>query len=104
MSELIVVGIISVVSLVIAWVLSVRYHSQSRAIESAVRIPFNLAWFLAGFFTALGGYHKTGAALMAISGYFFLSNSRRVREGEIKASPSNWRRKAANWKPYNRSG
>lgn len=103
MSELIVAGVISVVSLVIAWFLSIRYHSQSRTLESAVRIPFNLAWILAAGFTIAGGYYKTGAALMILWGYFFFSNAHRVRNGDISASPSGWRQKAANWNPVSRS-
>ncbi|OLZ39070.1 hypothetical protein A6E15_19085 [Natrinema saccharevitans] len=104
MSELAVVGVVSVGSLLIAWMLSVRYQNESRALESAVRIPFNLAWMLAAFFMILGGYWKSGAFLLSLWGYFFFSNAKRVREDDLTSSPSGWRQKAANWSPYDRSG
>jgi len=104
MSELIVAGVIMVVSLLVAWILSIRYHSESRTLESAVRLPLNLTWMLAAAFTIAGGYYKTGAVLMVVGAYFFFSNSRRVRNGEISVSPSGWRQRAANWNPVNRSG
>ncbi|ELY68827.1 hypothetical protein [Natrinema versiforme] len=103
MSEVAIVGAVAVGSILLAWLLSLRYHNESRQIESAVRIPFNLAWILSGFFVLLGGYYKTGAALLILWGYFFFSNARRVREGEIDASPGGWRKRAGNWNPYNRS-
>lgn len=103
MSELAIVGALAVASLLGAWLLSLRYHNESRALESAVRIPFNLAWMLSGFFVMLGGYYKTGAFLLLAWGYFFFSNARRVREGEISTTPGGWRQKAANWDPSNRS-
>lgn len=103
MSEVIVVGAIMVVSLVIAWILSIRYHSQSRTLESAVRIPLNLTWMLAAAFTIIGGYYKTGAALMIVGAYFFFSNAHRVRNGDISASPSSWRQRVANWNPVDHS-
>lgn len=103
MSELAIVGAVAVASIIVSWILSIRYHSESRTLESAVRIPFNLAWILAGFYTLLGGYYKTGAALLILWGYFFFSNARRVREGEIETSPRGWRRRAANWDPSSRS-
>lgn len=104
MSELIAAGAIVIVSLAIAWVLSIRYHSQSRTLESAIRMPLNLTWMAAAAFTIAGGYYKTGAALMVLGAYFFFSNAHRVRNGDISASPSGWRQKAANWNPVNRSG
>lgn len=103
MSEVATVGAVFFASILIAWLLSHRYHNESRTIESAVRIPFNLAWILTGIFVLLGGYYKTGAALLILWGYFFFSNARRVREGEIDASPSGWRKRAGNWNPYKRS-
>ncbi|APX00195.1 hypothetical protein CHINAEXTREME_20500 (plasmid) [Halobiforma lacisalsi AJ5] len=94
---LIVAGVVG------GYFLSLRFHDQSRTLESIARIPFNLLWILAGVFSIVGGYYVTGVAILALWSYFLFSNTRRVRNGDLNASPGGWRRRVANWTPYNRS-
>lgn len=103
MSEMAAVGVTIVGGLLVGWLLSRRYHSESRTLESIARIPFNLAWILAGAFAIIGGYRTTGLVILILWSYFFFSNTKRVREGDIDVSPSGWRRRAGNWNPYDRS-
>lgn len=102
MTELAAVGAIVVGGLLVGWLLSVRYHSESRALESIARIPFNLAWILAGIFSIIGGYTITGVVVLVLWSYFFFSNARRARESDLSMSPGGWRQRAGNWNPYNR--
>ena len=88
--------------LLVGWLLSRRFHDESRTLESLARIPLNLAWILAAAYTIAGGYYVTGAVLLILWSYFFFSNTKRVREGDVEMSPGGWRRKAGNWTPYNR--
>lgn len=104
MSEIAAMGLFLIASLAVGWLLSRKFHSESRALESLIRIPVNLAWILAGLFTILGGFYATGALILILWSYFFFSNTRRVREGELSMKPGGWRRRVANWNPYNRSG
>ncbi|SDL09033.1 hypothetical protein [Natronorubrum texcoconense] len=103
MSELAVVGAIVAVGLLGGWILSIRYHSESRQLESIARIPFNLVWILAGIFSILGGYTITGVIVLVLWSYFFFSNARRARNGDIQMNSGGWRQRAGNWNPYNRS-
>ncbi|WP_440767507.1 hypothetical protein [Natronorubrum sp. DTA7] len=103
MSEIATTGAIVVVGLLVGWLLSVKFHGESRTLESVARIPFNIAWIAVAVFTILGGYYRAGAALLVLWSYFFFSNARRVREGDIEMSPGGWRRRVGNWNPYDRS-
>lgn len=104
MSEMAVAGGVILAGLGVGWLLSRRYHNQSRALESIARIPFNLAWILAGIFAIVGGYRNTGFLILAVWGYFFFSNTRRVRNGDLEMSSGGWRKRVGNWNPYGRSG
>ena len=103
MNELALMSGLIVGGLAVGWLLSIRYHSESRTLESIVRIPFNLAWILAGVFSIIGGYYRTGLALLVLWSYFFFSNAKRVREGDLEMSSGGWRQKAGNWNPTKRS-
>lgn len=102
-SELVTAGIVLVGGLLVAWILSIRFHSESRTLESAVRIPLNATWVLIGLFTILGGYYKAGALVFIAGLYFLISNMRRIRNSDVKMNPDGWRQKAGNWTPHNRS-
>lgn len=100
MSELTIVAGVIAAGLAVGWLLSVRFHSESRTLESAIRLLFNLMWLLAAAFMVVGGYYTAGAVLIVLWSYFAFSNARRVREG----TSGSWRDRAANWRPGSRSG
>ena len=103
MSEIAIVGVTVLAALGLGWLLSFKFHDGSRTVESIARIPFNIAWIAVGVFTILGGYYRTGRAIVALWSYFFFSNARRVRNGDLEMNPGGWRHRVANWNPYDRS-
>ena len=103
MSEFAIVGTLLVGGTIAGILLSRMFYSESRVLESAFRIPFNITWMLVGGFMILGGYYAGGAIVLIIGTYFAASNARRIHNSDVTSSPGGWRKRAANWNPGNRS-
>ncbi|USZ73790.1 hypothetical protein [Natronosalvus halobius] len=104
MSEMAVAGVIIFGGLALGLLLSRHFYSESRCLESMVRIPMNLTWVLIGSFMIIGGYTVAGVMVLAAGSYFAFSNARRIDESDLREETGGWRKRAANWSPVNRSG
>lgn len=103
MSEFAIVGTLLVGGTIAGILLSRLFFSESRVLESAFRIPFNVTWMLVGAFMILGGYYAGGAIVLILGTYFAAANTRRIRQSDMTASPGGWRKRVANWTPAGRS-
>lgn len=73
--------------------LSIRYAGHATALQSAVQLLVATMWVLAAVITVFTGFYVTGAIMLMLFSFFWLSNYRTVRDSDL-------RRKTSSWNPF----
>lgn len=75
------------------YLLSIRYAGHANALQSVIQLLVTTMWVLAALVTIWTGFYVTGALMLALFSYFWISNYRTVWKSDL-------RRKVGTWTPF----